>query len=222
MGCGFIKKANFTNTKINMSYSQNGEDLKIKSYFNGYIGHLLSIGENDGSTFSNARLLIESGWSAELVEPSPIAFDLLKNRYENVNRVRLFNIAITEKNGDFVLMESGAHVPNGNDVALVSSIHKEDYNKWHKKGVQFEPKEVKGKTFASFSSIYQKYDFITIDAEGCDWDILKQIDLTAVGCKCLCIEWNGRRDLERLFTQHCATHNMTEIHRNRENIIFAV
>lgn len=65
-------------------------------------------------------------------------------------------------------------------------------------------------------------DFITIDIEGMDWELLQAIDLTAVGCKCLCIEWNSRHDLERLFTQYCNKHNMIEIHRNAENLIFAV
>lgn len=203
------------------SWSQNGEDLKVKSYFGNYIGNLLSIGENDGRTFSNSKLLIDMGWSAQLLEPSPTAFIALSKEYRGVNRVKAINKAITPKNGSYVLMESGAHVPHGTDIALVSSIHKSDVDRWAKQGVKFAPKEVQGITFEQFYD-GSKFDFITIDAESCDWDILQQINLSEVGCKCLCIEWNSIPALAKQYTHYCAQFGLKEIHRNAENIIFAL
>ena len=69
---------------------------------------------------------------------------------------------------------------------------------------------------------HKQFDFISIDAEGNDWKILKQIDLNAFGCRCLCIEHNGDDQLRRIFAGYCATYDLREIHRNRENIIFAI
>ena len=63
------------------SYSQNNEQKHILEFFNGKKGTLLSIGENDGQTYSNAYALIQLGWISALVEPSEIAFNKLKELY---------------------------------------------------------------------------------------------------------------------------------------------
>lgn len=206
-------------------YSQNNEDDIISRYFGNEIGLLLSIGENDGVTFSNSRLLIERGWEAHLVEPSPSVYPVLKNLYSNNDGVKCIDVAIVginESAGLVNFYDSGAHVPNGADIALVSTIKWGETERW--RGVNFKQKKV---SCTKFSEFYQslgmpKYDFISIDAEGCDWDILEQIDLKAVGCKCLCIEWNSIGDLGRKYTEHCAIYGLKEIHRNAENIIFAL
>ncbi len=58
-------------------YSQNNEEQIIIEYFKDFKGHLLDIGANDGLTLSNSRKLIELGWTGDLVEPSPNAFQKL-------------------------------------------------------------------------------------------------------------------------------------------------
>jgi len=40
----------------------------------------------------------------------------------------------------------------------------------------------------------KKFDFISIDAEGHDLEILRQMDLKALGCQMLCIEHGGRQE----------------------------
>ncbi len=65
-----------------------------------------------------------------------------------------------------------------------------------------------------------KFDFITIDAEGNDWNILKQIDLNKVECKCLCIEYNTDFALLNKYTEYVIPFGFKEIHRNYENVIF--
>ena len=202
-------------------YSQNNEEQIILKYFNGYVGTLLDAGANDGKTFSNSLALIEAGWSAHLFEPSSVYSELVKTHDGNIN-VTHYNSGVGAVSGALPFYESGSHVPNGNDRGLVSTFDKKELKRWA--GVDFIQKVG---FIMSFKEWHEKHnyptlDFITIDIEGKDLELLKAIDLTAVGCKCLCIEWNGRRDLERLFTQYCATHNMTEIHRNGENLIFAV
>jgi len=49
-------------------------------------------------------------------------------------------------------------------------------------------------------------------------DVLRQIDLTALGCRLLCVEVN-RAD-QRPFDEYCASHGMKLMHRNYENAIY--
>ena len=74
-------------------YSQNNEDSLFKSIFpNG--GNLVEIGAFDGKTNSNSLLLIEHGWNAVLVEPSPAAFDKILKLHRKNEKVHLFNVAV--------------------------------------------------------------------------------------------------------------------------------
>ena len=59
-----------------MYHSQNKEAQIVLNYFNGRVGNLCDIGTNDGITFSNSYDLIQTGWTATLLEPSPKAYDL--------------------------------------------------------------------------------------------------------------------------------------------------
>jgi hypothetical protein len=75
--------------------------------------------------------------------------------------------------------------------------------------------------FLSLSSIKQ-FDFISIDAEGYDLIILKQINLKELGCKCICIEHNSDSELIIKYQEYMNNFNMRSIHLNAENIIFAI
>lgn len=205
-----------------MTFSQNKEDLKVLRYFNGRKGNLLSVGENDGQTFSNAKLLIECDWSAWLLEPASV-FNELHILHENNEKVKTFNYGLGEKEETVKFYESKNHVPNGTDKALVSSTSYEETKRWRNAGVEFIETEIKLMPFEKFWLDQNKpaLTFITIDCEGNDWNVLRQIDLKRVRCECLCIEWNGDKQLERKFTNYCNKYGLKEIHRNAENLIFA-
>lgn len=204
------------------SYAQNSEDIFVQNYFGiDYKGTLLSIGENDGTTYSNARLLLENGFSGHLVEPAYV-YHQLYSLYINRPDVRCYNLAIADAHGLVTLYESGAHVPNGTDRALVSSLSKAETERWSLAGVKFQAVKVNTLPFNSFWELagFPQFDFITIDAEGYDWMILKQIDLRAIGCKCLVIEHNGNERLKTDFCEYCESFGLKPALVNRENIIF--
>lgn len=178
---------------LNMNdYSQYGEGKIINEYFSGQTGTLLSIGENDGKTFSNALGLIEAGWSAHLVEPSPEAFKKMKDLHLLNPKVQCYQFAITEKDGLFDYYDSDAH--HGDNVSLLSTLIKSETKRW--KGQNFELKKISGLSFNSFikSAQIENIDLITIDCEGMDYDILKQIDPVKLGVKMLCVEYNSIND----------------------------
>ncbi len=201
-----------------MSYSQNAEDQFVLNHFGDFKGTLLEIGANDGQTFSNSKLLIENGWVGHLVEPGNV-YKKLQALHKWNEFVYCYNVGIGTVDDYATLYESGAHVPNGKDVGLVSTFDFEETKRWP--GVTFEKTEIELMTWESFYTMYTpgaKFDFISIDAEGFDFAILQQIDLDAVGCKCLCIEWNSDPVLLELFSNYCIGFKIAV--QNGENLIF--
>lgn len=202
-------------------FSQNLEERVILNYFGDFKGTLLDAGANDGVTFSNSRQLMVNGWAGHLWEPSSVQADL-RELYKGNSKATIYSDGLGATNAMLYLNESGAHVRGGNDRALVSTFHKEEMSKWGH--VEFKEKSC---FVIAFGDWYKKagsptLDFITIDIEGMDWELLQAIDLTAVGCKCLCIEWNSKPEMALLFKSYCSKFGLREIHRNSENIIFAV
>lgn len=203
------------------SFSQNGEDILISEYFGNYKGNLLELGANNGKTFSNSRLMVLNGWLATLVEPSEWAFNELVDLYDKTiysSRVSLLKLAIGEVSGKRKFYESGTLL-NKNDKALVSTLHQSEIDRWGGK-VKFKETEVAVITFEELLTYLplQSIDFISIDCEGEDLSILKQIDLDRICCKCVCVEFNGLNeqaywDIVRLF-------DFKLLHKNGENLIY--
>lgn len=204
-----------------MSYAQNREDLIVAKYFNGQKGTLLSIGENDGITLSNSRLLIEQGWKGLLVEPSPKAFAKLKKLYGDNKDIELLNSAVADYVGKSVLHESGTHLAKG-DSSLLSTLNQQDYEKWKDTTIYTDIEINVTDVRLMLASRFKTFDFITIDAEGNDLLILQQLDLTALDCRCICIEWNGDYGLLNEIKDYCVGHGLNvQLAKNAENIILA-
>jgi FkbM family methyltransferase len=199
------------------NYSQNNEQLYIERYFGDFVGTLLDIGANDGKTFSNSLGLIEKGWRAFLVEPSPTAFAKLEElHYENEN-VDYLNAAVGTENKVADYFDMGQHINQG-DSSLLSTLVANEMKRWA--GTSFIQRRVDMITYERMCDKFQEdtFDFITIDAEGMDIAILKQIDLTHV--RCLCIEYNNNLgDLGLI--RSIVPVQFKEIHRNLENVIYA-
>lgn len=202
------------------NYSQNGEQAHILRYFGDYTGNFLSLGENDGETFSNVRALALSGWCGVMVEPSPRAFQRLKTLYSQNKKgcFYLYSCAIGIANTKITLFESGELVKQG-DVALVSTIVEKETERF-KRVTPYEPVQVdcfRWKTFLNRVKI-KKFDMISIDIEGMDLDVIEQMDLTDT--KLICIEHNGDQDMKQVLQSGVCT-DMSLIYESPENLIFA-
>ncbi len=200
--------------------SQNNEAKIVSDYFKGFKGTVLDIGANDGMTFSNSYDLIKSGWSGVLFEPGQV-FDQLDKLYDGNPKVDCYQLAITEKQEQLTFYQSGAHVKNGTDTGLVSTLDYDETIRWRNSGVEFTETKIQSVPFSWVLKWHKQFDFITIDAEGNDWNILKQIDLNLVGCRCLCIEWNGDAQLHKQYSYYAMSFGFNLIHTNKENLIFA-
>lgn len=206
-----------------MSFSQNNEEAVILKYFEEKCGTALSIGENNGTHLSNVFALINKGWSAALCEPSPQVFPVLAELHKANPNVLCYDVAIGDKNEKVILHDSGELLGIG-DKALVSTVKKEETARWASLNMPFTEVEVEMVTFESFLSEcpYKEFNFISIDAEGYDLIILKQINLNKIGCECICIEHNGDKNVLFQVRNYCNSYSLTkELTINAENIIIA-
>jgi FkbM family methyltransferase len=197
-----------------MRYSQNNEQDVIEQYFN-VPGTFLDIGANDGQTLSNTYALQLQEWKGVLIEPSEEAFNRIKVRYG----VQKFNVAIGTEDGHCTFHEMGNHL-NAGDVSLLSTIKKTELKRWP--GVEFKERMTEVWTYKTLlkHSPLKFFDFISIDAEGVDYEILEQIDLKYTDM--VCIEHNSNPDLFQLIKEYCNTAGLTKkLLNNLENVIWA-
>jgi FkbM family methyltransferase len=195
-------------------HSQNSEEAYILQYFKDYTGSFLDLGAYDGVDLSNTRALANIGWSGVCVEPNPEVFERLVYNYIDNKKVTCYECAVGIANGIFNFYQNSTYY---------STIVKEETIRWIKDAtIKFKRAEVEVfdfKTFIKNCSIKQ-FDFISIDCEGLDYDILIQMDLKELGCKMICVEHNGK-DTGK-YIDYINQYNMKVVHINPENLIMAL
>jgi len=203
-------------------YSQNNEEKFILDYFGGFKGTFLDIGANDGKTLSNSYALVERGWPGVCVEASPKAYDRLHklHGWQTGNGIQLINVAVGSYDGEIELNESGELLGTG-DVALVSSTRQDEMDRWVSLKMPFEKVAVPVVTFKTLLErcLYSKFEFLTIDIEGMEPEVVPQIDFTTLGVRMAIIEWNGKN--AQLYDGLLLAHGLKLIHTNQENRIYA-
>lgn len=172
---------------IYTSYSQNKEDLIVLDLVKGMTGMVLSIGEFDGKTNSNSLALIERGWKAVLVEPSPWAFDKLMALHGGNPNVSLVNVAIgTERR-----MVRFYECPG----KQVSTTRQDQLERWKASGWTWRDYFVSQITVADLmNECGASADVLSIDAEGVSVDILMQCPISAWGTRVVIIEHDRKAE----------------------------
>ena len=188
----FEKKLNETKSELfsNINFlveskSQNGQDLFAllsNDFKKG--GVFIEFGAYDGVIFSNTYLLEKQfGWNGILIDPIPSHFESMK-----INRkCKLIHGAITVEKQDSVLIEE---LPASD---LSTSVNKRKlFKKIH---------EVKAFTLLEIIDLNltsNEIDFLSIDIEGNDLDILKSLDLNRYKIKAVCVEHNFREGSDEI------------------------
>lgn len=205
-------------------FSQNNEQDIVLEYFHKKNGvnnvTFLDLGANDGINLSNTHALALLFSKGHLVEPCEIPFKKLSDLYKDRSDIQVSNVAVGIENGECEIFSSDSHLKNG-DTDLLSTLKKSELKRWGNTQ-KFTPQKVKVVDFKTFldSSKLKTFDFISIDIEGMDYDVLIQMNLEALGCKMLCIETNSIEDQK--YIDYCAKFGMKVIHKNGENLIFTV
>ena len=170
----FLKR----NTK---SFSQFGEDLFILDFFkNQKKGIYVDLGAFHPMRLSNTYLLFKKGWSGTNVDLNPITIDLF-----NLARKNDYNICCLLAGKENLLKDVYFE-----DWSAANSITSNENLS--------EKKQMKTRTFESL--IYKDFDFLNIDLEGHDYEILQTIDFKKFNPKLICIEiLENSSDKENIF-----------------------
>ena len=199
-------------------YSQNNEEKIITDYFQMSSATFLDLGANDGITLSNTYRLYEMGWGGYCVEASPIAF---KRLLENQPNSKCIEGAIGSYDGAIMFNESGELLGVG-DTSLVSSTKVEETKRWESVNMLFNVITVRCMTFETLlkEADITNVDFLNIDIEGMELEVLPQIDFKKLGIRLACIEFNGKD--KKKYDEIMTPFGFRVIHQNAENLIYAL
>jgi FkbM family methyltransferase len=182
-----LKKAfDLVTLKSKASYSQSGEDLIIDYFFDS-IGitqpSYIDIGANQPVKGSNTYLFYIKGSRGICIEPDVSLMPALKKVRP---RDLILNLGISTKAedlADFYFFKGDYHAWN--------TFSKEDAIKKSKEsGLPFYESKVKLETINSIAKQhqFQNVNYLSIDVEGLDLDILKSIDFDILKPELICVE----------------------------------
>lgn len=200
-----------------MYYSQNDEEKIITDYFAARgrkTGTFADLGACDGKSFSNTRRLFELGWGGVMVEADPRHFADLATLYRDQaweSRVELVNAALDVDRGCKKFFAMGG---------ATSSFSEKHAKKWMAAGDKHVPVWLHTVTiFDVMNAKAPPWHFITIDLETWTWTVLQHMNLRALGCECICIEFDDRAEDVKRFA---ASFGLQQIAVNGENLIFGL
>lgn len=163
--------------KDNTSYGLMGLDTELKEYLNKPGGFYIEAGANNGTDQSNTKIFEDLfEWTGILVEPSISAYEeCKKNRPNSI----VLNCALSDNDGYEIFGDFDGH--------LMSSINGNRRNK------SSDLVSIKTRTLTSIlkENNISNVDFISLDVEGFEIDVLKGFDFTLWNPSYILIEVNG-------------------------------
>jgi len=186
----FIRHKCFQKRK---KYSQWGEDIEIINFFKEKTkGYYLDIGCFHPVMYSNTCLLFNDGWHGVNIDMNPTSIDLF-----NIARPKDHNVCAALSN------ESKKIQAYFDDpFSPINTIDKDFYEKSKHVFKNHQITEMNSKKINDIlkeNKIEKKIDFLNIDIEGLDYEILKQIDLNTYNIKLIAIEThhvNGDKSID--------------------------
>ena len=170
----YLKEKPFIKRK---TYSQWGEDLIIEKYFENKIGKYVDIGCFHPIRHSNTCLLYNKGWSGTNIDLNPTS-------------IELFNIVRKEDNNILATLSDETNKEVNiffeHNFSPINSLHFKNFSSDKKKYLK---KKVLTKKFSDLVNF--NFDFLNIDCEGEDLNILKTIDFKKFTPDLICIEINS-------------------------------
>lgn len=174
-------------SKDKVFYSQNKEDLLLEAFFpdlkNGFY---VDLGAYDPEYDSVTKLFYDMGWSGINVEPQPERYKkFVKDRPRDIN----INCGVSSESGEFTLRA----YENGGLSTFSTELQK-SYSKVKDK--QFESyKDIKVPVM-TLKEILQKHkikkiNFLKIDVEGLEYEVIKGNDWESYRPEVICIESNN-------------------------------
>jgi FkbM family methyltransferase len=149
-------------------------------------GFLVDVGAADGYWNSNSiGLLKRPEWSGILIEPEPKQFEKLLAMYEGREGVVCIPCAVGLDEGPHTLYCAGQVSTLQEDTRRAAKI---------KHGVSFTKTRVQVRTLTHLlegANVKREIDFLSIDAEGMNYDVWESLDKKKFSPKLVCIEGSG-------------------------------
>ena len=188
------------------NYSQFNEDLFLVDFFhNKKKGKFVDLGAFHPIRYNNTHLLYKKGWSGTNIDLNPVAIDMF-----NIARNRDINICalMSEKSN----IEKTVYYEHGfsavNSLVLTKELKK----------VLKEKKIMKTKTFDDL--VKNDFDFLNIDLEGHDYEVLRTINLKKYKPSLICIEiLENSKDKENIF-KYMTNNNFEFINKCKVSYFF--
>lgn len=156
----------------NRSWSQEGEDLVLNSLFKGKdIGFYIDVGAHHPKRFSNTYFFYRRGWSGINIDATPgsmLPFHNLRPRDTNLE----IGIALETSSLDFHIFNEPAL--NGFSSRLSMERHENNNSYILEKLIKVDVKPLSEVLKTNFSG--DIIDFLTVDVEGLDLEVLKSND----------------------------------------------
>ena len=165
------------------SYSQQGEDLYLLRQFpKDYKGFYVDVGANDPFRFSNTCLFYNRGWRGINIEPNLVKYRKIdKYRTRDIN----LNIGVGEVDGK---LQYYRFLPD-----TLNTFSKEEADSYVSQG--YSMLGVIDVDVKRFENVLEKFlpnreciDFISIDTEGFDIDVLKGMNVSKFRPHYVCVE----------------------------------
>lgn len=176
-------KATLNGVYKTTSYSQEGEDLILSRLFEGKsTGFYVDVGAHHPRRFSNTYLFYKRGWRGINIEPNPDVSALFKRyRKRDIN----VTLGIANTTDELVYFMFNDPALNTFDQALSEGRQSDQYYVVSRQTIPVRPLAV----------VLQKYlpagaqiDFMSIDVEGYDLEVLESNDWSRFRPNCILVE----------------------------------
>ena len=192
-----------------IDHSQNGEQFHIAKYFEAHPAkyrRFLDIGAHDGTTLSNTHELMLSGcWSGDYVEADPQLASLIRRDDIRIRSLCSIYAAAFAKRGSPHTIKFNRSTGGGGFYGTTEQSQIEKF----KSITTFTEIEIPTITV---DNLVGPYDFISLDVEGTNWELLPELAPRLDECQLICVEHDGhsakmRRFLEPFGLTHVISYN---------------
>jgi FkbM family methyltransferase len=171
-----------------ISYAQSGEDIIIEFVFNNILKqehfNYCDVGAHHSTYISNTALFYRKGMTGICIEPDPELFaEIKQNRPKDIclnYGIGFSDDIMAEEALDFFVMSSRS----------LNTFSRQEAERLHKQG-EFTILDTKKIKTVNINKVFKQYftpDFLSIDVEGLDVEIIKSIDLVNHRPKVICVE----------------------------------
>ena len=162
------------------TYSMDGEDLFIDNFFKNKRGLYVDVGAYHPLELSNTYLLYKRKWKGVNIDINPLSIDYFN--FLRPNDINL-NLGVAKKNSTRMMYFQKNKSPL--NTLNLSHAKKTFLNK-------FKKKKIKTKTLTTILNNTKfkekEIDFLNIDTEGNDLEVLKSLDFKKYKPKLICVE----------------------------------